>query len=126
MMLIKKEPPQSDWLKLYTFLGKYPKCWRKGIIQRIILEYADYHCEHCGVSGSFALLHVHHLIWNDKHDCRWQNLLCVCTGCHVRIHNYKWQPGQLWISRWGDVPEWAIARGLLVDGKPKELATSGN
>lgn len=110
---------ESPWLKVYSRRFKYPKPWQKGMIQKIILRAAGHTCEHCGATQEDALLHVHHLTWLNKHDCTYQNLVSVCTSCHVRIHNYKWQPGKPWLERWGQVPVWAVLRGHLSNnGQP--------
>jgi 5-methylcytosine-specific restriction endonuclease McrA len=93
-------------------LYRYPRLWSKGIIQRHLLEWADHKCECCGADRDDVSLHVHHLIWRDKHDCRFENLLVCCVGCHTRLHNRKWQPGQPWLPDWGAVPEWLKVRNL--------------
>lgn len=115
------QSPQSPWLKIYSRPTKYPKLWSKGIIQKLLIKWAGCKCEHCGASQADALLHVHHLIWIAKEDCRWENLTVLCTSCHVKIHNQKWQPGKPWLERWGEVPQWAIVRGHLTkQGEPVE------
>ncbi|HEY9747452.1 MAG TPA: HNH endonuclease signature motif containing protein [Allocoleopsis sp.] len=106
-------PPENNWLKLYTRVGKYPKVWEKGIIQRILLSWAGRKCENCGTTDEQASLHVHHLRWKAKHDCRFENLVVVCVRCHTILHNRQYQPGVDWQERWGPVPEWAIVRGLV-------------
>ena len=111
-----KPAPNSPWLKVYTLAaGKYPKIWNKGIIQKALIAWADHKCECCGATDDDVLLHVHHMTWLAKKDCRWENLLVCCTGCHVRLHNQRWQPGKFWYEKHGPVPHWAVIRGHLTE-----------
>jgi len=111
---MRQPPTRTYWLQRFDFFhGQYPACWKKGHVQKVLLDWANHRCEVCDRGLDQVSLHVHHLTWADKHDCRWINLLVCCRACHVQLHNRRWQPGQKWESRWGEVPEWAIARGLL-------------
>lgn len=97
-------------LKVYKRPNIYPGAWKRGRIQKVMLRLAGYVCEQCGLSDDEVLLHVHHIVWKAKHDCRWQNLVVVCVKCHVKIHNHCWQPGREWTL--GDVPKWIVSRRL--------------
>ena len=96
-------------LRQYPYPGKYPPYWKKGLIQKEICRIARYNCEHCGVNRNQALLCVHHIVWRNKADCRWENLVCLCNSCHAAVHNRCWQPGVEWS---GETPEWIKKRGL--------------
>lgn len=104
-----KAKPSDFCLKSYQPVGRYPKRWTKGAIQKAMLQWSDHRCEVCGARGEDELLHVHHLHWADKHDCRWENLLVCCVSCHTRIHNHKWQPGKPWSLT--ATPDWMTQRG---------------
>ncbi|NEQ29648.1 MAG: HNH endonuclease [Leptolyngbya sp. SIO4C5] len=106
------KPPKNIWLMVYSRKFKYPRVWCKGIVQRILLSWAGHKCEHCGATDEQSLLHVHHLSWKAKHDCRWENLVVLCVSCHTQIHNRRWQPGSIWRSQWGEVPNWLKLRKL--------------
>lgn len=103
-------PPNSKSLKIYKRPGIYPSGWNTGRIQKIMLGWAGYQCESCGASSADRLLHVHHLTWEAKHDCRFENLLVCCVNCHTRIHNNEWQPGKIWTFT-DTRPDWMTARG---------------
>ena len=105
-----QSPPVSKSLKIYKRLGHYPSGWQSGRVQRIMLRWAGHVCECCGAAAADRLLHVHHLIWEAKHDCRYENLLVCCVNCHTRLHNIEWQPGKLWTFT-DRCPEWMTARG---------------
>ena len=101
--------PEARCLKIHKRQGIYPHGWKSGRIQKILVKWANYKCENCGVSGTEVLLHVHHIRWHDKHDCRFENLVVVCVKCHTRIHNHQWQPGKEW--KLSAKPDWQTIRG---------------
>lgn len=104
-----KTLPTDRCLHVYKRAGHYPSPWKTGRIQKVMIKWADNLCENCGASGTDALLHVHHIAWEAKHDCRFENLVVVCVGCHVRIHNHHWQPGRPWTLT--STPDWMTLRG---------------
>jgi hypothetical protein len=115
-------PPSDRCLHAYKRLEHYPSPWKTGRIQKVMLRWANDTCENCGVAGKDGLLHVHHIQWDAKHDCRWENLVVVCVSCHVKIHNHKWQPGRIWSLT--AVPQWITRRGLDC-GVIEPLASDG-
>jgi hypothetical protein len=104
----------------------YPAQWEAGLIQWEINSLANWQCEHCGMlfprgdtraitarnrNGQPVVLTVHHLN-GQKNDCRWQNLLACCQGCHLHIQA-SWEPGGSLPLSWGAIaPPWLLARGL--------------
>lgn len=102
-----RDRPVSRSLRRYRRLLHYPSAWRSGLIQRVMLKWSGNRCECCGEMGGVL---VHHLVWELKGDCRFENLLVCCLGCHVRLHNREWQPGKVWL--WGEIPEWQKIRGM--------------
>lgn len=101
--------PTAACLKVYKRPHIYPDAWERQRIQKIMLKWAGNKCENCGATIEQSLLHVHHIYWNNKHDCRFENLVVVCVSCHIKIHNHKWQPGRPWTLT--KTPEWMTARG---------------
>lgn len=95
----------------------YP--WNWHIISRQEKDRAGWRCEHCRVGfdpetgraldGSKRQLNVHHLN-GARRDCRHENLLVCCSGCHPKIE--KWRPGDLLLWSWDEAPAWMVERGL--------------
>lgn len=116
--------------------GEYPKLWRdkKPNVQQFMRSLHP-NCEMCGKDASGFHLDVHHLKYDAKHDCSYENLFVVCRSCHVRIHRRGdgWHPSKPWdIQNWGDVPQGLIDRGhldkdgnaiapIITDSKPKRV-----
>jgi 5-methylcytosine-specific restriction endonuclease McrA len=88
---------------------KYPDNWIE--IATAIKRSAGYLCNRCGLTclpptGSYRHLdlslrrrlsaQVHHIDGNPSHNER-SNLVCLCAGCHLRVHrhNPRPTPGQL-------------------------------
>lgn len=109
----------NPWLRLYGQIGKYPKVWVSGRIQKIMRSLFPY-CEVCGATATDKMLDVHHLRYLDKHDCRLENLLVVCRSCHSSIHRHEWTPDKPWnIAKSPEIPQGLIDRKLLdKNGKP--------
>jgi hypothetical protein len=87
----------------------YPDNWTQ--IATAIKQAAGYRCDRCGLkclppASSYRHLdrslrrrlsaQVHHIDRNPAHNER-ANLVCVCAGCHLRLHRHhpKPTPGQL-------------------------------
>jgi len=87
----------------------YPDNWTE--IATTVKQAAGYRCNRCGLkclppTNSYSHLdlslrrrlsaQVHHLDRNPAHNDR-ANLVCVCAGCHLRLHRHhpKTTPGQL-------------------------------
>lgn len=112
----KKQPDNlapNPWLRIYSRIGKYPKVWDMGRIQKIMRSLFP-ECEICGESATSRMLDVHHLRYLDKHDCRLENLLVVCRSCHSSIHRHEWTPDKPWnIAKSPGIPQGLIDRKLL-------------
>ena len=89
--------------------GGYPNNWAE--IATEIKRSAGYRCSHCGLkclppAHSYRHLElslrlrlsaqVHHIDGNPSHNEK-SNLVCLCSGCHLRMHRHRPQPtpGQL-------------------------------
>jgi hypothetical protein len=96
--------------------GDYPKLWRdkKPNIQQFMRTLHS-NCEMCGKDSSGFSLDVHHLKYDAKHDCRYENLFVVCRSCHVKIHRKGdgWFPSKPWDMNWCDPPSGLVERGHL-------------
>ncbi len=92
-----------------ALLSEYPDNWTE--IATAIKRAAGYRCNNCGLkclppASSYRHLglslrrrlsaQVHHLDRNPRHNDR-ANLVCLCSGCHIRQHRHHPQPspGQL-------------------------------
>jgi hypothetical protein len=67
----------------------------------------------CSKDSSGFSLDVHHLKWDKKHDCTYENLFVICRSCHTKIHRRGdgWFPSKPWsIAEWGEVPQGLIDR----------------
>lgn len=90
-------------------MSSYPDNWVE--IATAIKRSAGYHCNRCGLkclppAHSYRHLdlslrrrlsaQVHHIDGNPSHNDR-SNLVCLCSGCHLRMHRHRPQPtpGQL-------------------------------
>jgi 5-methylcytosine-specific restriction endonuclease McrA len=90
-------------------MSSYPDNWTE--IATDIKRSAGYHCDRCGLTclpptGSYRHLdlslrrrlsaQVHHIDGDPSHNER-TNLVCLCAGCHLRVHrhNPRPTPGQL-------------------------------
>ena len=62
--------------------GCYPVLWRdrKPNIQQFMRSLHP-NCEMCGKDSSGFSLDVHHLKWDKKHDCSYENLFVVFRSC---------------------------------------------
>ena len=114
-----KFPIQSYRMFLSVGLkeGSYPNLWRDRLpnIQQFMRSLHP-NCEMCGKDSSGFSLDVHHLKWDRKHDCRYENLFVICRSCHTKIHRRGdgWFPSKPWdIQNWGEVPQGLIDRGHL-------------
>jgi hypothetical protein len=93
---------------MVVILG-YPDNWTE--IATTVKQAAGYRCNRCDLkclppNNSYRHLElslrrklsaqVHHLDGNPAHNDR-ANLVCVCAGCHLRLHRHhpKTTPGQL-------------------------------
>lgn len=95
--------------------GSYPVLWRdrKPNIQQFMRSLHP-NCEMCGKNQDAFSHDVHHLAWDRKHDCRYENMFVVCRGDHTRLHRRGWYLSQPWnISEWGSVPQGLIDRNHL-------------
>jgi hypothetical protein len=95
--------------------GSYPVLWRdrKPNIQQFMRTLHPT-CEMCGKNQDAFSHDVHHLAWEKKHDCRYENMFVVCRGDHTRLHRRGWYPSQPWnIAEWGEVPQGLIDRNHL-------------
>jgi predicted HNH restriction endonuclease len=89
--------------------GNYPDNWKE--IADTIKNTAGYQCQKCGLrclpnSDSYRHLalsirrkfiaQVHHIDRNPSNNDR-SNLICLCSGCHLRQHRHQSviTPGQL-------------------------------
>jgi 5-methylcytosine-specific restriction endonuclease McrA len=90
-------------------MSSYPDNWTE--IATAIKRSAGYLCSRCGLTclpptGSYRHLdlslrrrlsaQVHHIDGDPSHNDR-SNLVCLCAGCHLRVHrhNPRPTPGQL-------------------------------
>ena len=90
-------------------MSSYPENWAD--IATEIKQLVGYHCDRCGLkclppAHSYRHLdlslrrrlsaQVHHIDGNPSHNDR-SNLVCLCSGCHLRMHRHRPQPtpGQL-------------------------------
>lgn len=93
--------------------GEYPPLWRdrKPSIQNMMRSLHP-NCEMCGKNQDAFSHDVHHLKWDKKHDCRYENLFVICRSCHVKLHRRGdgWFPSKPWASEWGDVPDGLVGR----------------
>lgn len=93
---------------MVSILG-YPDNWSE--IAATVKQSAGYRCNRCGLkclppNNSYRHLElslrrklsaqVHHLDGNPARNNR-SNLVCLCSGCHLRMHRHRPQPtpGQL-------------------------------
>lgn len=97
--------------------GFYPKLWRdKAPSCQQFMRSLHPNCEMCGKDSSGFSLDVHHLFWDRKHDCTYENLFVICRGCHTSLHTRVggWIPSKHWaITDWGEVPQGLIDRNHL-------------
>jgi hypothetical protein len=97
-------------------IGEYPIFWRdrKPSCQQFMRS-LHANCEMCGKDSSGGSLDVHHLKWDRKHDCTYDNLFVICRSCHTKIHRRAdgWFPSKPWAKEWGDVPQGLIDRNHL-------------
>ena len=58
-----------------------------------------YKCRKCKKTNS--VIQCHHLVdWNKTHDNKLSNLITLCLGCHVKIHNNGFKKGnEYWKNR---------------------------
>ena len=114
--------------------GSYPPLWRerKPSVQQFMRSLHPT-CEMCGKDSSGGSLDVHHLKYDAKHDCRYENLFVICRSDHCKIHRWQngWFPSKPWNALdWCAVPQGLIDRGhldkdgnaiapMLVDNKVK-------
>ena len=90
----------------------YPDNWTE--IAATVKQSAGYRCNRCGLkclppNNSYRHLElslrrklsaqVHHLDGNPAQNNR-SNLVCLCSGCHLRMHRHRPQPtpGQLFLN----------------------------
>lgn len=69
------------------FKGEYPPNWQE--IAKAIKDECDWKCIRCGhphESASGHCLTIHHLD-NNKSNCAWFNLACLCQRCHLTIQS---------------------------------------
>jgi 5-methylcytosine-specific restriction endonuclease McrA len=88
---------------------EYPTNWTE--IATAVKRSSGYHCNRCNLkclppTDSYRHLNlslrrrlsaqVHHIDGNPSHNDR-SNLVCLCSGCHLRMHRHRPQPtpGQL-------------------------------
>ncbi len=97
-------------------IGEYTTFWRdkKPSCQQFMRSLHP-NCEMCGKDSSGGSLDVHHLKWDRKHDCTYDNLFVICRSCHTKIHRRGdgWFPSKPWAKEWGDVPQGLIDRNHL-------------
>lgn len=97
-------------------IGDYPKLWRdrKPNVQQFMRSLHP-NCEMCGKDTSGFSLDVHHLKYDAKHDCTYENLFVVCRSCHVKLHRKGdgWHPSKPWDMDWCEVPQGLIDRNHL-------------
>lgn len=69
------------------FTGEYPPDW-PAIAKRVKDEnnWCCIRCDHPHDPASGHTLTVHHAD-NDKSNCDWSNLLCLCQKCHLSIQS---------------------------------------
>lgn len=108
-------------------VGEYPPLWRdrKPNIQQFMRTLHP-NCEMCGKDSSGFSLDVHHLKWDRKHDCTYENLFVICRSCHTKIHRRAdgWFPSKPWdIQNWGEVPQGLIDR-LHLDKDGNAIASA--
>jgi 5-methylcytosine-specific restriction endonuclease McrA len=92
-----------------AFPSAYPANWTE--IATGVKRSVGYHCNRCGLkclppAHSYRHLdlslrrrlsaQVHHIDGNPSHNNS-SNLVCLCSGCHLRMHRHRPQatPGQL-------------------------------
>ena len=104
-------------LRLGIKEGSYPCLWRERnpSVQQFMRS-LHLTCEMCGKDSSGGSLDVHHLKYDAKHDCRYENLFVICRSCHCKIHRWEngWYPSKPWnTSAWCEVPQGLIDRNHL-------------
>lgn len=123
------------------FASEYPSNWSD--IATTVKQAAGYRCNRCGLkclppSDSYRHLElsirrklsaqVHHLNGDPSQNDR-ANLVCLCSGCHLRMHRHRPQPspGQLSLklklpkarkSRQGR-QNWQLTLADLIDRLPR-------
>ncbi len=59
-------------------------------------------CERCGYEGEKCVIQIHHINKNHK-DNRPENLIRLCSNCHVELHQNIWNLDEVIISRKRDM-----------------------
>lgn len=89
------ESVYQQWEELYSSgrkikrSRKYTKDWTEILKEYIRNKYLR-KCLDCGIDEKKCKkkLHVHHVDWN-KLNCSEENLIPLCTSCHMRRHRLK-------------------------------------
>lgn len=120
---------------------EYPHDWTE--IATRVKEAAGYRCNRCGLKclpphDSYRQIHlsirrklsaqVHHLDGNPGNNHS-SNLLCLCSGCHLRMHRHRPRPSPGQLSMQLKLPKvrkslrhrrnWQLTLSDLIDRLPR-------
>ncbi|MCF7961687.1 MAG: HNH endonuclease [Pirellula sp.] len=79
-------------------------------IERAILIEAGHRCAVCGDSCPLERAHI--IPWNKSREHRFEDLICLCAGCHSRADGEKW--GERTLRLYKEEP-WILRKNLKPD-----------
>jgi 5-methylcytosine-specific restriction endonuclease McrA len=76
---------QARYKKLYS------STWRNQL-KKQIKERDNYQCQNSNCRRNSVRLHVHHIDY-DEENCSFDNLITLCTSCHIKTNRnrYYWK-----------------------------------
>jgi len=89
---VGKKPPVTKGENHYNWQGGksfeiYPQDWTE-TLKRSIRERDNYVCKVCSTTHNDREFHVHHIDYNKK-NCNPNNLITLCTSCHVKTNSNR-------------------------------------
>lgn len=89
---VGKKPPIMFGEDNYNWQGGisfklYPQEWTE-TLKRSIRERDNYVCKVCSTTYNDREFHVHHINY-DKKNCNPNNLITLCTSCHVKTNKNR-------------------------------------
>lgn len=58
-------------------------------LRKEIIEFRGPQCEKCGewLDGLEENLNLHHIVYRNRYQEKWEDLVLLCYGCHEREHD---------------------------------------